>query len=285
VLLTRLGSAHIGAVVRGGSGNRCSQSTVTSLRSLSTGSGSLLLAKDLLEASSLVGASTGLLLLEISKATSLGVDLLDLSATLSVEIGNLLACGCVGGLLKVGAQAEPEAVGTLGDSVALIGSLGPVGGVVLLVETLEGGEKAVGDAVGGVEVKSALDGGITYNVAVGEVLSQDTGAGLLLLSDLVGVAVSVLGSGDIVFAIGASAGDLKMVVSELSVVEEESSLLGSLLLEDDFCGLGLTLLGDLDIRDLAAEAEEVLDLAVASGGSDVLDVDSRVGRHFECVVL
>ena len=33
------------------------------------------------------------------------------------------------------------------------------------------------------------------------------------------------------------------------------------------------------------EAEEVLDLAVASGGSDVLDVDSRVGRHFECVVL
>jgi len=33
------------------------------------------------------------------------------------------------------------------------------------------------------------------------------------------------------------------------------------------------------------EAEKVLDLAVASGGSDVLDVDSRVGRHFECVVL
>ena len=33
------------------------------------------------------------------------------------------------------------------------------------------------------------------------------------------------------------------------------------------------------------EAEEVLDLAVASGRSDVLDVDSRVGRHFECVVL
>lgn len=33
------------------------------------------------------------------------------------------------------------------------------------------------------------------------------------------------------------------------------------------------------------KAEKVLDLAVASGGGDVLDVDGRVGRHDECVVL
>jgi hypothetical protein len=223
---------------------------VASLGSGSTGS--LLLAKDLLKTSGLVGTSTVLLGLEISKTTSLSVDLLNLSAALSVELGDLLAGGGVGSLLEVRAQAEPEAVGTLADAVALIGGLGSVGGMVLLVETLEGREEAVGDAVLGIEVESTLDGGITYDVAVGEVLSQDTCAGLLLLSDLVGVAVSVLGSGDIVFAIGASAGDLKMVVSELSVVEEESGLLGSLLFEDDLCGLGLTLLGDLDIRDLAA---------------------------------
>lgn len=223
---------------------------MTSLRSGSTRS--LLLAKDLLKTSSLVGASTVLLLLEIGKTTSLSVDLLDLSAALGVELGDLLAGGCVGGLLKVRAQAEPHAVGALGDSVALIGGLGPVGGVVLLVETLEGGEEAVGDAVGGIEVKSALDGGVTYDVAVGEVLSEDAGAGLLLLSDLVRVAISVLGCRDIVFAIGGGAGDLKVVCAELGVVEEESSLLGGLLLEDDLCGLCLAVLRDLEILDLSA---------------------------------
>ena len=213
--------------------------------------GSLLLAKDLLKTRGLVGTSTVLLGLEVSETTSLSVDLLNLSAALGVELGDLLAGGGVGGLLEVGAQAEPEAVGTLADAVALIGGLGSVGGVVLLVETLEGREEAVGDAVLGVEVESTLDGGIAYDVPVGEVLSQDTGAGLLLLGNLVGVAVSVLGNRNIIFAIAAGAGDLKMVVSELSVVEEESGLLGSLLLEDDLCGLGLTLLDDLDIRDLA----------------------------------
>jgi hypothetical protein len=52
--------------------------------------------------------------------------------------------------------------------------------------------------------------------------------------------------------VGTGAGDLKVVGAELGVVEKESGLLGSLLLEDDLSGLGLTLLGDLDIRDLSA---------------------------------
>jgi hypothetical protein len=124
--------------------------------------------------------------------------------------------------------------------------------VVLLVKTLEGGEEAAGDVVNSIEIESALDGGISYDVTVGEVLSQDASAGLLLLGDLVGVAVSVLGGGDIVVVVGTGAGDLKVVGAELGVVEEESGLLGSLLLEDDLSGLGLTLLGDLDIRDLSA---------------------------------
>lgn len=249
MLLTSLRSAHVGDIVRRRSRDRCTYSTVTSLRSGSTGS--LLLAKDLLKTSGLVSASTVLLLLEVSKTTSLSVDLLDLSAALGVEVGDLLAGRSVGGLLEVRAQAEPKAVGTLGDSVALIGGLGSVGGVVLLVETLESREEAVGDAVGGIEVESALDGSVAYDVTVSEVLSQDTGAGLLLLGDLVGVAISVLGSGDIVVAIGGGAGDLQVVGAELGVVEEESSLLGSLLLEDDLCGLGLTLLSDLEVGDLS----------------------------------
>jgi hypothetical protein len=225
---------------------------LTGLRSGSTRS--LLLAEDLLETSSLVGASTMLLLLEISKATSLSVNLLDLSAALSVELSDLLAGGCVGGLLKVRAEAEPEAVGALGDTIALIGGLGSVGSVVLLVETLEGREEAVGNIVSGIEVESTLDGGITYDITVGEILSQNTGAGLLLLGDLIGVSVSVLsGRVDIVFAVSAGAGDLKMVGTELGVVEEKSSLLGSLLLEDDFGSLGLALLGDLEISDLSTE--------------------------------
>lgn len=192
-----------------------------------------------------------LLLLEISKATSLSVHLLDLSAALSVELSNLLAGGCVGGLLKVRAEAEPEAVGALGDTIALIGGLGSVGSVVLLVETLEGREEAVGDVVSGIEVEGTLDGGVAYDITVGKVLGQDAGAGLLLLGDLIGVAVSVLGGlVDIVFAVSTSAGDLKMVGTELGVVEEKSSLLGSLLLEDNLSGLGLALLGDLEISDL-----------------------------------
>lgn len=180
------------------------------------------------------------------------MDLLDLSAALGVEVGNLLAGGCVGSLLEVRAQAEPQAVGTLGDAVALIGSLGSVGGVVLLVEALEGGEEAAGDVVNGIKIESALDGGISYDVTVGEVLSQDASAGLLLLGDLVGVAVNVLGRGDIVIVVGTGAGDLKVVGAKLGVVEKESSLLGSLLVEDDLSGLGLTFLGDLDIRNLSA---------------------------------
>lgn len=181
------------------------------------------------------------------------MDLLDLSAALGVEVGDLLAGGCVGGLLEVRAQAEPQAAGTLGDAVALIGSLGSVGGMVLLVEALEGGEEATGDVVNGIKIESALDGGISYDVTVGEVLSQDASAGLLLLGDLVGVAVSVLGGGNIVVVVGTGTGDLKVVGAELGVVEKESSLLGSLLVEDDLGSLGLTFLGDLDIRDLSAE--------------------------------
>lgn len=91
--------------------------------------------------------------------------------------------------------------------------------MVLLVEVLKGGQEAVGDVVLVVELKTALDGGVSDHVAVGEVLGQDAGTGLLLLRDLVGVAVRIVsGVGDIIIDIGAGAGDLEVVGAELGVV-------------------------------------------------------------------
>lgn len=125
--------------------------------------------------------------------------------------------------------------------------------MVLGVEVLEGGEEAVRDIVLGVQLDSALDGGISDHVAVSEVLGQDASTGLLLLGDLVGVAVGVLGGvSSIIVDILAGAGNLEVVGAELGVVEEKSSLLGRLLLKSDVGRLGLALSGDLEISDLAA---------------------------------
>lgn len=44
-----------------------------------------------------------------------------------------------------------------------------------------------------VKLDRSLDRGITDNVAVGKVLGNDSGAGLLLLRDLIGIPLSVSG--------------------------------------------------------------------------------------------
>lgn len=106
MLLTTLGGADVGNFLRrsrlGGSAGG-----VTRTRLGSSGTRGILLTKHLLESCGLVGAATGLLLLQVSQTSSLGVDLLNLSATIRVELGDLLAGGGVGGLLKVRAEAEP----------------------------------------------------------------------------------------------------------------------------------------------------------------------------------
>jgi hypothetical protein len=99
-----------------------------------------LLAKDLVQASSLVCAAV-LFRLQISKSSRLGVDILHLSGTLEVELGNLLAGGGVAGLLKVAAQAAKEVAGALGDAISLVGSSGAVSGLVLLVQILNLGKE------------------------------------------------------------------------------------------------------------------------------------------------
>ena len=231
------------------------------------------------------------------------MDILNLSGAIGVELNDLAAGGGGGSLLKVRAKTSPEVAGALRNAVALVSSAGTVSGVVLLVKALKSSEEAVGHLMLGVELDGALNGSVADDVAVGEVFGEDTRAGLLLLGDVVGLALSVgRVVGTTVVSASAGAGDGDMVGAKLRVVEEEGSLHGSLLLESDFRGLGLAFGGDLDVCDLATmncqlvfglevsevsrevahlpEAEEVLDFTIAGGRSNVLDGNGRVGSHF-----
>lgn len=232
------------------------------------------------------------------------MDILNLSGAIGVKLNNLAAGRGGGSLLKVRAKAAPEVAGTLGNAVALVSSAGTVSGVVLLVKALKSGEEAVGHFVLGVKLDGALNGSVADDVAVGEVFGEDTRAGLLLLGDVVGLALSVGGVvGTTIITASARAGDGDVVGAKLRIVEEEGSLHGSLLLEGDFSGLSLAFSADLDVCDLSTvncqlvcslervseisrevahlpEAEEVLDFTIAGGRSNVLDGNGRVGSHF-----
>lgn len=70
------------------------------------------------------------------------MDVLDLLATLRVEVDELLAGWGTSCLLEVGCQASEEAVGLGGDTIGLVDRLGLIGGMVLLVEAGEGGQEA-----------------------------------------------------------------------------------------------------------------------------------------------
>lgn len=107
--------------------------------------------------------------------------------------------------------------------------------------------------MGVVKLDGPLDGGITDNVAVSEVLGDNSCAGLLLLGDLVRVPVSVSGG---VLSIGRGRAarrlDGDVVGAELGVVQEEGSLGRCLLLECDARGLSLALCLDVEAGNLAA---------------------------------
>lgn len=153
-----------------------------------------------------------------------------------------------------------------------------------------------------VKLDRPLDRGIADDVAVGEVLSNNACARLLLLRDLVGVPLSISG-----WVLGIDRGraarrlDGDVGRAQLGVVQEEGSLGGSLLLEGDGRRLGIALRLDVEAGNLAAgravryasrgtsrrdrylpEAEEVADLLVVGATGDILDVHS-CGRHDEDV--
>lgn len=207
------------------------------------------------------------------------MDVLDLLAALGVEVDELLASWSSGGLFEVGSQASEEIVGLLGDTIGLINRLGLVGGMVLLIEVGEGGQEAVGNSVLGVEIDGLLDGLVTEYVAVGNVLSSDTGTGFLFLCDLIAVSLGVLCEvASIIIVRSSGAGNLNLCGTELGVVEEEGSLRGSLLFESYGGILRLSGLGDFDRADLTTKGKEILDLFLTGSRTDVLDVDCA-GRH------
>lgn len=107
-------------------------------------------------------------------------------------------------------------MGLGGDTVGLVRRLGLLGGLVLVVEVLERGQEAAGDTVLVVKVERALRSLVADNVAVGEVLGDDTGAGLLLLGNLVAVLLAV-GLIELLSTLGTGHGNLGL--SKLGVVQ------------------------------------------------------------------
>lgn len=181
------------------------------------------------------------------------MDVLDLSLGLCVEVNDSLAGGRVCGLLKVGAESGEEAVGTASDAVALVRSLGPVSCVVLLVKIGQGSEEPGRDTMLVVQLDCGLQGSIANDITVGQVLSQNAGAGLLLLSYLIRVPIGVaLLRVDVILEGLGGRGDRDVRRAELRVVEQQSSLGCRLLLEDDSGTLGLALGDNLEVLDLAA---------------------------------
>lgn len=173
-------------------------------------------------------------LLHVRQSPRLRVDIAHLLVAHGVEAGELLPGGRPHGLLEITVQRLPHRGPRrgrfVGDAVAGVETFGSIGRVVLLVEVLEGGGEAGGDAVFVVEGDGFLDGAVGEDVAVREVLGYDAGAGLVLLGD----GVIFGGGGNGFFggggggggevADGGSGGDVDLRGPQLGVIEEEGGL-------------------------------------------------------------
>lgn len=99
-----------------------------------------------------------------------------------------------------------------------------------------------------VEGNSTLDSSITENIAVRKIFSNDSTSWLLLLSNLVAIALSVVCEvASVIFGGSSGASNLDLRGPELSVVKKKSSLGRGFLLK----GYGRALAG-FDGRDLEA---------------------------------
>ena len=161
----------------------------------------------------------------------------------------------------------------------MIDTLGLIGGLVFSIKLLKSLHEAARNAVLLVEVNSTLNSGIANHIAVSEILGNDARAGLFFLCDLIGVTFGVICVALTLFR-GVVRGDTDLGGAELCVVEEESSLSSSWLFEGDGSFLGLASFLDVDVGNLATEAEELLDFLFRRLGRDVLYIDC-VGRHVD----
>jgi len=226
-------------------------------------------------------------LLEVGKVASLVVDINDGLIALLVEATELLTSGCVGSLVEVAGQTSPTSICLLGKAQLVVHRLSLLGGLCLGVEVLESLGELVAITVLLVGSKSSLDGFVGDDVAVGEVFSEDTCTRLLLLVDVVVAVFGLLRRSSLLagnFVKRLCRGDMHRVGAKLSVVEEQGRFGSSRLLKGNRGSLSVVArVLHADGLNLAAEAEEGLDLIFASLRADVLNIYG--GGHVDDVFL
>lgn len=109
------------------------------------------------------------------------MDVPHLLVGLDIEVTELLPGRRAESLLEVRMKPPPASGSLVADLVTLIESPYTIGGVVLLVEVGQGRGEFSGHAVLLVEGDCLLEGLVAQRVAMGEVLSDDSRAGLIFL--------------------------------------------------------------------------------------------------------
>lgn len=187
------------------------------------------------------------------------MDIRNLLRGRSIEVHELLTSWGSSSLLVVGRQSSKERVDTGSNAIGVVDGLGLVGSMVLGIELVEGLEEAAADTVLLVEIDGTLNGGITHNVSMSKVLSNDAAAGLLLLGDVVALTLGVgLVVASIILVATCGAGNLNLSSTKLGVVEEEGSLGSGFLLESNGGRLSRISFGDLEAGDLATVKSKFL---------------------------
>jgi len=204
------------------------------------------------------------------------VDIEDGLVARLVELPQLLASGGARGLVVVRVQTLPDSSTLLRQAELVIHGLRFLRGLEPLVEVAQGVRELRTDTVLLVDRKGPLNSGVGDGVAVGKVLGDDASARLLLLLDVVVPILGLFGrgrlvAGDLVDRLCGA--DLDRVGAELGVIQQERGLRGGGFLEGDRGRLRVVVGGCYrDVLNLAAEAEERLDLILRRLGGDVLDV-------------
>lgn len=107
-----------------------------------------------------------------------------------------------------------------------------------------------------VQIDGTLSSLVADDIAMSQILSNDAGSWLLLLSDLIAITLSLLCIvASIILARASGTGDLDVSGTKLGVVEEESSLRGGLLFESYGGFLGLAGRLDLNAGNLTTVTE------------------------------
>lgn len=169
-----------------------------------------------------------MLLLQVREMTSLVVNIHDLLMSLLVEGTQLPARGSIHRLVKVGAQAIPRRLRTLGDLVLVVHGLGFLRRMILVVKVLQGLREPRRYSMLFVKINAAGNHLIADAVAVCQVFGENPSAWLLLLWNF----LDFLG---LRFARLFWSHDTYLYAAELGVVEEKGCLGCGFFLERHGC--------------------------------------------------